>query len=87
MLSSRLRFGRVALVAGCLALALGACGRKGPLEPPPTAANAIALPDSQTGAAENDVNSFSQTSVLAKTPKANRKIEVPDVPFVLDPLM
>ncbi|PZU92883.1 MAG: hypothetical protein DI527_07830 [Chelatococcus sp.] len=87
MLSSRLRFGRAALVAGCLALALGACGRKGPLEPPPAATNAIDLPASQIGGVESDAASLSQASVLAKPPKANKKIEVPDVPFVLDPLM
>lgn len=87
MLPSRLRFGRAVLVVGCLVLALGACGRKGPLEPPPSATNAIDLPESQIGGAESDATALSQSSVLAKPPKANKKIEVPDVPFVLDPLM
>ena len=87
MLSSRLSFGRTVLVVGCLALALGACGRKGPLEPPPNATNAIDLPASQIGGVEGDAASLGQASVLAKPPKASKKIEVPNVPFVLDPLM
>lgn len=87
MLSSRLEIRLRRAGRRRLALALGACGRKGPLEPPPTATNAIDLPASQIGGVENDAASLSQASVLAKPPKANKKIEVPDVPFVLDPLM
>jgi len=86
VLHSRLKLGRAVLVAGLLALALGACGRKGPLEAPPNATNAIDLPDSQIGAVETDSASLG-TSVLAKPPKANRAITIPEKPFVLDPLL
>ncbi|MCO5091402.1 lipoprotein [Bosea sp. (in: a-proteobacteria)] len=87
MLDSRLKLGRALLVAGVLAVALGACGRKGPLEPPPNATGAIDLPDNQIGAQENDPSSFGSGSVLAKPAKANKAITVPDKPFILDPLM
>ncbi|MDP3407872.1 lipoprotein [Bosea sp. (in: a-proteobacteria)] len=87
MLHSRLKFGRAVLVAGLLALALGACGRKGPLEAPPNATGAIDLPDAQTGAVENDAASLGQTSVLAKPAKANRAITIPEKPFILDPIL
>ncbi len=85
--SARLKFGRTLLVVGLLGVALAACGRKGPLEPPPNVSGAIALPDNQIGAEENDMSSYGSASVLAKPPKANRAITVPDKPFVLDPLM
>ena len=54
MLDSRLKLGRTLLVVGLLAVALAACGRKGPLEAPPNATGAIDLPDDQIGAKEND---------------------------------
>jgi predicted small lipoprotein YifL len=87
VLHSRLKFGRAVLVAGLLALALGACGRKGPLEAPPNATNAIDLPDSQIGAVENEATAMTQGSVLAKPAKANRAITVPEKPFVLDSIL
>ena len=87
MLDSRLKLGRTLLVVGLLAVALGACGRRGPLEPPPNATGAIDLPDDQVGAKENDPASLGSTSVLAKPVKANKAIVVPDKPFLLDPLM
>ncbi|WP_199085122.1 lipoprotein [Bosea sp. ASV33] len=87
MLDSRLKLGRTLLVVGLLAVALGACGRKGPLEPPPNVTGAIDLPDDQTGAKENDPSSLGSASVLAKPAKTNRAITIPDKPFVLDPLM
>lgn len=83
----RLKIGRAILVAGLLGLALTACGRRGPLEPPPNAANAIDLPDQQIGAVENRVPSPSDASPLARAPKTNRAITIPDRSFVLDPLM
>lgn len=86
MLHSRLKLGRAVLVAGLLALALGACGRKGPLEAPPNATNAIDLPDSQIGATENDA-ALTQGSMLAKPPKANKQITIPEKPFVLDAIL
>jgi predicted small lipoprotein YifL len=87
VLDSRLKLGRTLLVVGLLAVALAACGRKGPLEAPPNATGAIDLPDDQIGAKENDPASLGSTSVLAKPPKANKAITVPDKPFVLDSLM
>ena len=87
MLDSRLKLGRTLLVVGLLAVALGACGRKGPLVPPPNATGAIDLPDDQSGAKENDPASLGSASVLAKPAKANRAITVPNRSFVLDPLM
>ena len=87
MLDSRLKLGRTLLVVGLLAVARGACGRKGPLEPPPTATNAVDLPDNQIGAQANDASSYGSTSVLAKPAKASKAIVVPEKPFLLDPLM
>ena len=74
------------LVAGLLALCLAACGRRGPLEPPPNASSAIELPDAQTGAAET---SFGEVSPLDRNSGRgrNRVIPVPERPFVLDPLL
>ncbi len=86
MLHSRLKIGRAVLVAGLLALALGGCGRKGPLEAPPNATGAIDLPDSQIGAVEN-ADSLTQSSILAKPAKPNRAIVVPEKPFVLDAIL
>ena len=87
MLDSRLKLGRTLLVVGLLAVALGACGRKGPLEPPPNATGAIDLPDDQIGAKENDPASLGSASVLAKPVKTDKRIPVPNRSFVLDPLM
>lgn len=83
---SRLTIGRAMLLAGFLGLALTACGRKGPLEPPPDSKNAIDLPAQQTGAVENSFDA-TNASPLGKPAKRNRPIEVPEKPFVLDPLL
>ena len=83
---SSLTFGRAVLLAGFLGLALTACGRRGPLEAPPDAKNAVALPDRQIGAVENTFNA-TEASPLGKPAKRNRPIEVPEKPFVLDPLL
>ena len=50
-------------------------------------ADYCANPDAQIGAVESDAASLGQTSVLAKPPKANRAITVPEKPFVLDPIL
>lgn len=78
----RLKLGRTILVAGLLGLALTACGRRGPLEPPPNAKNAIELPDEDTGAVP-----VTDASPLGKPKKTNRAIAIPEKPFVLDPLL
>ncbi|SIQ60818.1 MULTISPECIES: lipoprotein [unclassified Bosea (in: a-proteobacteria)] len=87
MLQPGLKFGRALLVVGLLGVALGACGRKGPLEPPPNVSGAVDLPDNQVGAQPSDVPEIGSASVLAKPAKANRAITVPNKPFILDPLM
>jgi predicted small lipoprotein YifL len=84
---SRLKFGRAVLMAGLLGLALSACGRKGPLEPPPNAKNAIALPDKQIGAVENTPPTAMDASPLGKPAKTNKAITIPESSFVLDPLL
>ncbi len=83
MSHSRLTIGRAVLVAGFLGLALSACGRRGPLEPPPDAKNPVALPDQQIGAVPNTIDA----SPVGRSPKRNRPIEVPEKPFLLDPLL
>lgn len=87
MLHSRLKLGRAVLLAGLLGLALAACGRKGPLEAPPNAKNAIALPDNQIGANENTPPTAMDASPLGKPAKASKAIQVPESSFVLDPLL
>ena len=82
---SRLKLGRTVIVVGLLGLALVACGRKGPLEAPPLATNAIDLPDQDVGAVE--VPSPSEASPLARPSKANRAIPVPDKSCLLDPIL
>ncbi len=84
---SRFTLGRAVLVAGLLALALGGCGRKGPLEAPPNVTGAIDLPDAQIGAVERDAESLTQNSILARPPKASRQVTVPEKPFVLDAIL
>lgn len=84
---SRLKLGRAVLLAGLLGLALSACGRKGPLEAPPNAKNAIALPDNQIGAVENTPPTAMDASPLGKPAKTNKAITIPESPFILDPLL
>lgn len=83
---SSLKLGRIVVLAGLIGLGLTACGRKGPLEPPPTASNAIDLPDRDTGA-DQQTSFGTESSPLARPSKANRAIAVPDKSFVLDPLL
>lgn len=83
----RLNFGRALLLAGLIGLSLTACGRKGPLEPPPNATGALDLPDSQIGASESEFSTTTGASPIAKPAKASRAITIPDKSFVLDPLL
>lgn len=55
--------------------ALGGCGRRGRLEPPPT-------PESEQAAAKA---ASSKTGIHKRPP--NPQIRPPDQPFVLDPLL
>lgn len=90
--STVLSVGRILLVVTALGLALTACGRRGPLEPPPGAkagdANAVEFPeDKQTNTEiQNDSGSFS-TSVTGRPAKTSRVIKPPKRDFVLDPLL
>ena len=71
---------RAAAVAALVALGLAACGRYGPLEPPPDA-NAPAKP------AAADANA---TTADALNPQLKQKIPPivpPNQPFILDPLL
>lgn len=75
-------FFRLALI-GALAASLGlaACGRKGPLDPPPSAVSA-------TGKQEPANSTLIRSPFekpADKTPGAAN--QVPDKPFVLDPLL
>jgi predicted small lipoprotein YifL len=71
---------RLALVAGVLSLSLGACGRRGALEPPPDAS----APAQQTGPTQD-------TTVPSPigTPRPARRAPIvrPNQPFVLDPIL
>ena len=76
-----------ALVAlGAAALALGGCGRKGPLDLPPTASAPPAAAVQSDPAAEQAnkpsvFNSSYGADAMPATPKGPKK------PFVLDPLL
>lgn len=89
---SALSVGRILLVATALALTLTACGRRGPLEPPPSVKsgdkNSVEYPeDKQTNTEiENQSGNFA-TSVTGKPAKTSRVIKPPKRDFVLDPLL
>jgi predicted small lipoprotein YifL len=83
----RLKLGRAVLVAGLIGLSLAACGRKGPLEAPPNATNAIALPDNQIGGVEEQVGATTQASPFGRPARASREFRIPESRFVLDPLL
>ena len=67
-----------------LALALGACGRRGPLEPPPGSVEA------QQQQAEESGQELSNVTIQPIGKGASRKvppIRAPKQPFILDPLL
>lgn len=75
------------LVATALALVLTACGRRGPLEEPPSAA---AVDKSKTTTVTEEVkdpDSFASTNVIGKPQRAKRAITIPKRDFILDPLL
>jgi len=76
---------RPVLIIGLLGLSLAACGRRGPLEPPPDAKNPRDLPAEQIGGVPTTPGLGA--APLAKPAKTNRQITPPDVDFVLDPLL
>ncbi len=64
---------RAIVLVLAMGAALGGCGRRGRLEPPPT-------PESEQAAAK-----ASKTGVHKRVP--NPPIRAPDQPFLLDPLL
>ena len=76
--------GLTLVLLGVLALALGGCGRKGPLDLPPSAASQVAVPaDSDTErAAQPGVFNPNYGSDAAPAATKGRKKA-----FVLDPLL
>ncbi len=62
---------------GALALALAACGVKGPLEPPPAATAATATEPAKP----------EQRGPIMSRPKRPPPVARPDQPFVLDSLL
>jgi predicted small lipoprotein YifL len=79
---------RAALVMGlCLPLMLTACGRRGPLEPPPSQK---AKETTQTGSeVENADENVGFVPNPVSTPKTKRGqgFKIPQEPFILDPLL
>jgi predicted small lipoprotein YifL len=87
--------GRAFLLAAMIALALGACGRRGPLEAPLTAAEVATQQQSAQArqaraqaAAEDDDE---PQGVMVPTPTPTRRrargYTIPQDPFILDPLL
>jgi predicted small lipoprotein YifL len=77
------------LLVGMAAFALGACGRRGPLEAPPTAAASKGPSTTVTESVPNE-DSFAQpinASPIAKPPRTSRAITVPKRDFILDPIL
>lgn len=77
-------FFRLALI-GALAASLGlaACGRKGPLDPPPSAVSATGKEEPANTALIR--SPFEQPGDKAPSSAGNN--EAPDKPFILDPLL
>jgi predicted small lipoprotein YifL len=76
LMVARLPLSRLILVAGLVTLALAACGRRGALEAPSSAA---AQAEAQQGTVPSPVG----------TPRRSRSsgYTVPNRPFILDPLL
>ncbi len=81
-MSSSLSLVRPLLVAGLVIVSLSACGRRGALEPPPSA-SAQAAGTQQATASESTLPS------PVGTPRSSPRqgYTIPDKPFILDPLL
>lgn len=80
-MSSSLSLSRTALVAGLVIVSLSACGRRGALEPPPSASAQAAQPASTV----SDSTLPSPVGTPRSSPR--RGYTIPDTPFILDPLL
>jgi predicted small lipoprotein YifL len=81
-----LRALRLLMIGGVVVLALSACGRKGPLEPPPGAVNAS---DNPLEEQEEDANAPAKV-IPSVSPVGSRKgkpITAPKEKFFLDPIL
>ncbi|MEE1658362.1 lipoprotein [Microvirga sp. CF3062] len=81
-MSPSLSLSRTILVAGIVVLSLSACGRRGALEPPPSA-SAPAAETQQATAGESTLPS------PVGTPRSSPRqgYTIPNKPFILDPLL
>lgn len=76
------------VVFGCvIALGLAGCGRKGPLEPPPGAVNAKANPLEEKEEADASAPRPLIPSIQPVGSKKAKRIQAPQQPFILDPLL
>jgi predicted small lipoprotein YifL len=82
-MSSSLSLARPLLIAGLVALSLSACGRRGALEPPPSASAQAAATQQQPTAGESTLPS--PVGTPRSTPRQGYTI--PNKPFILDPLL
>ncbi|MBJ6127057.1 LPS translocon maturation chaperone LptM [Microvirga splendida] len=80
-MSSSLSLSRAVLVAGLVVLSLSACGRRGALEPPPSATAPVAQPASTV----SDSTLPSPVGTPRSSPRQGYTI--PNKPFILDPLL
>ncbi|MGH6680721.1 MAG: LPS translocon maturation chaperone LptM, partial [Bradyrhizobium sp.] len=81
------RSGWAVLAVGAVALTLAGCGRKGPLDLPPTAASASTAttpPQDAETAAASKPTVFNPSFGMNAPPKAAKG---PKKPFILDPLL
>jgi predicted small lipoprotein YifL len=79
---SSLSFPRAVLVTGLIVLSLTACGRRGALEPPPSASAA-----QQAEAQAETPQGTLPSPVATPRSKPSRGYTIPDKPFILDPLL
>jgi predicted small lipoprotein YifL len=86
-MNSSARILRSLILVGAMGLALAACGRRGPLEAPPSAE--AQLKDRATTKVTDtvpDENAFA-TNQLGKPARTSREITIPKRDFFLDPLL
>lgn len=82
-MSSSISLSRAVLTAGLVVLSLSACGRRGALEPPPSASAQAAETQQQATTGESTLPS------PVGTPRSSprRGYTISDKPFILDPLL